>query len=290
MSDKLSQVIEKPSTLTAIRRLQASLPEYTVMPSVGMQYDEQVKYVTWKFDPRKFKTIELLHFTDVQFGHIECHVKRVQEYIDWVLDKPNRFVLFGGDMIDATNVFSPGAPWENIAGPQSQVYRFVELFAPLRARILGFVGGNHERRGVKTFGDLGVLLATLLQVPYSSGQQLIDIHYGGHKPFKIHLWHGGGASRTKGAKAQLISRFMDTGDAQLYLVGHLHDCIILPSIRIIRVPGANNVHMQKIVGGMSSSFLRYFGTYAEVAGLTPNDVLMLRTILTPDGKFEVTIK
>jgi hypothetical protein len=246
--------------------------------------------VSWKFSVEKFTSIELLHLTDLQFGHVECRLHRILEYRDWVLSKPNRFVLFGGDMIDASTVLSPGEPWENICGPQRQVYKFIELMAPLRARILGYVGGNHERRGMRTFGDLGILLATLLQVPYSSGQQLIDIHFGQHKPFKINLWHGGGASRTKGAKAQMLARFMETGDAQLYLVGHLHDLLLIGGWRNLRKRGVTDVHVEKIMGGMSTSFLSWWGTYAEVANLGVSDVAMLRTVLTPDGHWKVTIK
>jgi len=278
------------STLNALKRLRASLPEYLAEPSTGMHFGEQSKYVSWRFDSARFRSIEILHITDVQFGHVECCIHRVKEYINYVLAKPNRFVLLGGDLIDAATVMSPGTPWENLCGPQSQVYRFCELFAPLRARILGYVGGNHERRGLKTFGDLGVLIATLLQVPYSSGMQLIDIHYGNHRPFKINLWHGIGSAQTKGAKAQMISRFMEKGDAQLYLVGHLHDLLLLGGWRTLRKPGHNDVHIEKIFGGMSSSFLSFWGTYAEVAGLATSDVAMLRAVLDPTGGWEVTIR
>jgi hypothetical protein len=292
MSDSLiNRKKLSPSTLDALATLEASLPEYAARPSLGMAYGRENKYVTWKFDPAEHKTIELLHITDVQFGHVECKVDRVKEYRDWVLSKPNRFVLFGGDMIDAANVLSPGQPWDNLCGPQSQVYQFCELMAPLRARILGYVGGNHERRGLKTFGDIGLMIAYLLKIPYSSGQQLIDVHFGKHKPFKVHLYHGRGAARTKGAKVMMLHQLMkDYPGSQLYLVGHLHDCFILPTVVWERIPGRNDIKMQKVVGGMSSSFLNFWGTYAEVAGMSANDVLMLRTILEPNGHFEMTIR
>jgi len=41
---------------------------------------------------------------------------------------------------------------------------------------------------------------------------------------------------------------------------------------------------------MSSSFLEYWGTYAEVAGCAPSDTTMWRTILEPSGKWELTIR
>lgn len=288
MTDALDKL--KPTTLTAIRDLQASLPKYEVRYSTGMQYGRQNKYVSWYFNPRQFEEVELLHLTDVQFGHVECRVHRVKEYIAWVLSKPNRFVLLGGDLIDASTVLSPGSPWENIAEPQSQVFKFCELFTPLRARIIGYVGGNHERRGLKTFGDLGLLIASLLQVPYSDGKQFIDVHFGKHAPFKVSLWHGGGASRTAGAKMQMLHRFMQEGDSQVYLVGHLHDAMVKFDWRTTRKPGRNDIHMTKICGAMSSSFLSHFGTYAEVKGLSPSDILMARVILEPTGRWGISLK
>lgn len=279
------------TTIDALREMQERLSEYPCRPQQGMIYSNQAKYVSWRFSPNDFKTIEILHLTDLQFGHVECRVRKWQEYQDWVLSKPNRFVLFGGDMIDAATIMSPGEPWENICGPQRQIYKFCDLVAPLRGRILGFVGGNHERRGIKTFGDLGLLIAQLLRVPYSNGQQWVDIHFGDHKPYKIHLWHGSGASRTKGAKVQMLHRFMTSyPGSDLYLVGHLHDAFLLPCVDLKRDTSKCSIGRKKIYGGMSSSFLDFMGTYAEVAGMTAVDIFMLRCILEPNGKSEITIR
>lgn len=282
-----------PQTTRFLKDLQANLPHDVVKHTTGMHYGAEAKYVSVHFEPGQVKslgTLELLHITDVQFGHVECNYERVIEYRDWVLSKPNRFMLWGGDMIDATNVLAPGSPWENLVDSQSQVYRFVETWAPARHRVLGFVGGNHERRGVRTFGDLGLILAVLLRIPYSSGKQFVDIHFGEHKPFKVSLWHGRGAARTAGAKMQMLHRFMNEGDSQLYLVGHLHDALTKFDWRLLRRPGQNNIQLKKIGGAMSSSFLSHFNTYAEVAGLTPSDVLMARTILESNGCWELTLR
>jgi hypothetical protein len=279
------------STIEWISKFQARLPEYPVHPHMGMAYGTERKYLSWNFDPAVYKTLEILHITDTQFGHVECQVDRIQEYVEWVLRKRNRFVLLGGDMIDSATMLSIGSPWENISDPQGQVYAFCDLIAPLRGRVLGYVGGNHERRGIRTFGDLGLLLATLLKVPYSSGRQLIDIHYGGHKPFKIDLWHGRGASRTDGAKVMMVSNYVkDHPGSDLYLTGHLHDCFLFQKHREERQIDRMSVKIRKVYMGMSSSFLNTWGTYAEVSGMSITDVAMLRCVLTPDGHSEMTIR
>jgi hypothetical protein len=277
------------STLDYLRRL-LDAPPYDIKLSTGMQYGSQWKYVTWDF-PRKFDTVELLHITDTQFGHVEAQVDRMKEYRDWVLREPNRYVLFGGDMIDAANVFSPGMPWENICDSSGQIFQFCELFAPMRHRILGYVGGNHERRGLKTFGDLGLLIAAILQVPYSSGRQLLDLYFGSHKPFQVDLWHGRGASRTDGAKVMMVMNYVkDHPGSDLYLTGHLHDCFVFQKAREHRIHDRQNVKIKKYYAGMSSSFLNTWGTYAEVSGMSITDVAMLRVRLEPTGHSEVTIR
>ena len=98
----------------------------------------------------------LLHPADVQYGHLSCNVKKFPGIPGLaLLAKPNRFTFFGGDMIDAATAMSVASPYENTDEPEEQIYRFCELAMPMRHRVLGFVGGNHERRGAKTFGDLG---------------------------------------------------------------------------------------------------------------------------------------
>ena len=282
-------VVAVPKTQEFLDKIQKNAPKDVIKLNTSMHYGDESKYVSVRFDTKSYPdTIELLMLTDVQFGHIMCQESRFIEFRDWVLKEPNRFVLFGGDMVDAAHAFSVGSSYENKFEPQAQVFRFVELAMPIRHRIIGFVGGNHERRTAKMFGDLGHLLATLLKVPYSAGKQLIDIHYGQHEPFKISLWHGETGSRTKGAKAQMLHRFMAQGDSQLYLVGHLHDVVLLFDWREKRQK--SRIVLEKFAGVMSSSFLEYWGTYAEVAGLAPSDTMMARVILEPNKHWEVTLR
>lgn len=278
-----------PATSNYLDRLHANAPKNVLALRGAMQYGDEFKYVTATFDVKKYPHgIEIIHITDTQFGHLACNVPVMIEFFDWVLKKDNRFVLFGGDMVDAATAISIASPYENTMEPQGQAYRFVELAIRIRHRIIGYVGGNHERRSNKTFGDLGHMIATLLKIPYSSGKQFIDIKYGEHEPFKISLWHGGTGSKTKGAKMQMLHRFMTQGDGQLYLVGHLHDAMMTFDWRERRKNG--KIMLEKFAGVMSSSFLEHYGTYAEVAGMAASGTMMWRVILEPNGHWELTAR
>jgi len=283
------------TTSNRLMKILAARPKDVCQIKEGHVIGGEAKRVSVTFDIKQFKTVEVLHITDVQFGSKQCLVKRVEEFIAWVLDKPNRFIILGGDMIDAATVLSVGSPFENHFEPKEELLQFVQLFMPVRHRILASVGGNHEARTSKTFGEAGSLIATLLGIPYSSGIQLLDLHFGEHKPFRISVWHGSGSAKTKGAKLMMLHRFMGQGDSQLYLVGHLHDVVLTYDWRQSRREG--EIYLEKIAGVMSSSFLGYWGGYGERAGLTPSDTLMARVVLEPSkssapgtGKWELTLR
>lgn len=248
----------------------------------------ETKWIEWDFTGSKFKTLELTQITDMQWGHIACKRERVIEYRDWILRAPNRYMIWTGDNVDSATMQSKGTTWENTGTPQQQLFEFCEIWAPARHRILGYVGGNHERRTLQTFGDLGITIAALLQVPYSRGRQLIDIKFGKHDPFKITQWHGMGGARTKGTVAQALYRFASDGDSQVYLMGHHHQPMVIPFWKERR--GQNGIRAVKTIAACGSSFLDLWSSYAEVAGYSPGDVLMPRVVLGSDGDWEVTLK
>lgn len=259
------------------------------------QESNQVKLVSYDFDsrarfPKPLSSVEIIHLTDLQVGSKAFQEDKFLEYRDWMLSKPNRFGLLGGDLLDAATVLSISSPYDNTKEPMYQVQDTVKLLKPLAdaGRLLASVGGNHERRTRKTYGDCGVELARQLQVPYSAGVQLIQIRYGKHQPFTIALWHGRGASQTKGAKANVLYDFMNKFEAQAYFMGHLHDSVILPATRA-RVMGGK-IKFLKAVGVMSSSFQAYWNSYAEESLMSPSSTFMGRAILEPNGHWEVTIR
>ena len=281
-----------PATHDFFKTMQRKAPKDVLQRQTGMKFGAHTKYLVYNVPVSgAFKEeLELLQITDVQFGSRGCKVKRMLEYRDWVLSKSNRFMFWCGDNVDAWAMWSPGTAWDQMFDPQHQVMRFVEAWLPARHRILGYVGGNHERRAIPGFGDLGILIASLLGIPYSNGRQLIDIYYGDHNPFKTELWHGMGGARTKGTIAQKLDRMMQNGDSQLYLMGHHHQAMVIPTYKEIRHNRANKVMLQKSMGAVGTSFLETWNTYGEVAGYSGSDVLMARAILEPNGKWGLSLK
>lgn len=270
--------------------IHSQLQDYDPSPKYGMVINGQTRYVAWDFKGVDYNTLELLHLTDVQYGNKQCDVERYEEYLAWVLAEPNRYVFLGGDLVDAGHRHSKGNPWEQIGDPQEEVFNFCRLTAPIRHRILGYVGGNHERRGLDTFGDLGRTIATLLKIPYSPGKQHVDVYFGAHKPFRTSLYHGNGSGQTKGSIANMLYRQMLQADSQLYLTGHLHQSIIIPESREYRCESTRQMKTEKTIGGVSSTFLKHYGTYGEVAGYRAGILMMCRAVLEDNGHWQLTLK
>jgi Calcineurin-like phosphoesterase len=282
---------DQETTMGMMGEVQTSLRDYAPTVKQSLVVDGQARYVRWDFTKLNLPSLELLQITDIQFGHKQCNVEKLYEYIAWVLAEPQRYVVLGGDLVDAGHVQSKGSPFEQIGDPQEEIWSFVKLIAPIRHRVLGYVGGNHERRSIATFGDLGRSISTILRVPYSPGKQHLDICFGKHNPFKITMHHSGpGGGGTIGGVANSLQRLMSQSDSQLFLSGHLHQALTIPASKEVR-DGKGGMKLIKVVGARGSSFLKYYGTYAEVImSTTPQDTLMPRVVLEKNGKWEVTLR
>jgi hypothetical protein len=282
---------EQSSTFNKLEIIQSKLQDYEPTVTESMIIAGEARYLSWDFTHVNIPQLDLLQITDVQFGHKQCKVSKLQEYVDWVLDQPQRYVVLGGDLVDAGHVQSKGSPFEQIGDPQEEAWSFCDIIAPIRHRVLGYVGGNHERRSIPTFGDLGKTIATILKVPYSPGKQHLDITFGDHKPFKISMHHSGsGGGGTVGALANSLGRLMSQGDSQLYLCGHLHRAMVLTDFREYR-NGAGEMKLQKVVGARGSSFLGHYGTYSEIImGTSPQAVMMPLVTIEKNGHWSVNTK
>ena len=280
---------DETTTLNLLSEVQSQLQDFAPMLKQSMVINGQARFLSWDFNDVDIDTLELLQITDIQFGHKQCNVERLHKDIAWVLSQENRYVVFGGDLVDAGHVQSKGSPFEQVGDPQEELWSFCKLIAPLRHRVLGYVGGNHERRSIPTFGDLGKSIATVLELPYSPGKQHIDIRFRDHKPFKISMFHGGGGGQTKGSIANNLMKFMGQADSQLYLMGHLHQAMVVQESRERREKG--RMEVQKIVGARGSSYLNSYGTYAEVImGANPQTIQMPRAVLESNGHWELTLR
>jgi predicted MPP superfamily phosphohydrolase len=87
------------STFNKLEQIQAKLKNYVPTIAESMVIDGEARYLSWDFSEFESEELSILQITDIQFGHKQCKVEKLQEYIDWVLAEPNRYVVLGGDLV-----------------------------------------------------------------------------------------------------------------------------------------------------------------------------------------------
>jgi hypothetical protein len=86
----------------------------------------------------------------------------------------------------------------------------------------------------------------------------------------------------------LIEHMRQNPDANIILVGHLHNAFTHWRWVKCADPGNFKARMRKQGGAMSSSFVEFWANYSEVAGMDGADVMMARIVLEPTGKWGLT--
>ena len=228
---------------------------------------------------------------DEQLGHATCDESRILKDIEWVKENPHCLLALLGDGIDSATKTSPGSLRDNTSTPLRQVERYITIHKPVADRIIGYVGGNHERRIDKALDDPGAAIRLISKglssdkqmIPYSSGILLLDVYWHGHL-WTFTLFHGAGAAQTAGSKIQRMQRNMLLTDSMITLSGHLHDEAKTSRRYVKRMPDGT-VRVVKQTSLQCGSYLAYIGSYGEVAGMQPTGPDMIVVEFKPDGKY-----
>lgn len=92
-----------------------------------------------------------------------CYIK---DMINFIKKTPNSYVVLGGDIFENAIRLSRGDIRECYAPPQKQLEMAVELFTPIKDKILALIEGNHEKRTEDAaYISLTQMLATMLGIP-----------------------------------------------------------------------------------------------------------------------------
>jgi hypothetical protein len=118
-----------------------------------------------------------------------------------------------------------------------QIASFVELFEPIKDKILCITSGNHENRTYNKEGvDITRLCARQLGVEerYSKTGAVLFVRFDkderSHKTatrYVIYSTHGSGGGRKEGAKAIRLADMAAIVDADIYIHSHTHLPMIL---------------------------------------------------------------
>lgn len=189
---------------------------------------------------RDISQLEIHPFADEHIGDEHCDIKRLFARIDYVKNTPNAYCILNGDILDNATKTSIGDVYMQEFNPMEQLRKAVEMFSPIKDKILCITHGNHENRTYKKEGiNLSRLIANQLGLEdrYSPTSAVLFIRFGkmtnGHKEtngsgnvrkvcYTIYTLHGSGGGRKEGAKAIRLADMASIIDTDIYIHSHTH--------------------------------------------------------------------
>lgn len=215
------------------------------------------------------RTIKVWAVADVHIGARESNTREFAKFVERIKADGDSYVVLCGDMINngvkdsLTNVYEETMP------PSLQVEKAVELLEPIADKILGCVGGNHERRSKKAV-DLDPMYTIMCMLRkqdlYRPSMAFVRINLERGKTkehYALLLVHGASAN-----KKRHFAYSVEGVDA--IISGHTHDGIVEKPARLVFTK-SNNVKIQPLVSLTATSWVDY-GGYASRALYLPKTV------------------
>jgi hypothetical protein len=219
---------------------------------------------------------ELVISSDLHFGCPNVNEDTIQEMIEYVGANKHAYMANIGDNIEGICAWDKrfshnDNPYKT---PIQQANRVIELFKPIRKKILAWGYGNHENT-VQGFGDMGRLMADGIGCPYGTGIYTMEVTNKRNKGLmhKMFFTHGNGsfssnakdyAQRQANMMASLKLKLQRCGldDVVLLAMGHTHKSLI------VNPTGTKEKHFN-IIGGHVKKF--YIDDYDQTSNYIPSD-------------------
>lgn len=231
--------------------------------------------------PRELPSVEIHTFADEHIGDEHSDLKRLLARIEYVKNTPNAYCILNGDIIDNATKTSIGDTYTSVFNPMEQLAKAVEIFSPIKDKILCITHGNHENRTYRNEGiNLSHLMATQMGLidKYTSTSATIFIRFGKGSAsstryrkvcYTIYVLHGGGGGRKEGAKANRLADMASIIDTDIYIHSHTHLPMVMKQA-FHRIDTANSaVSLVNKLFVNTAANLKY-GGYGEAGEFKPS--------------------
>lgn len=254
-----------------------------------------------------FKELLIVPIADCHYGSPLFSEKHLVRLLDYIKEHGNCYAVCMGDLCDSVLANSVGNIYEQKITPQQQRDQIIEWLLPIKDRILGMVGGNHEARIYRNTGiDITKDIASALHVPYRAEGIMLKVSFGTYResskrPYTYFLYcnHGYGGARTKAAKAVKVERLATFIHCDAYIMAHDHDVNVATGIYLQPDPrntldkgtgftvGKVVAHSKMLV--KTNAFIK-FGGYGESGGFAPVSLRFPVIRLSGNGRKEITVE
>ena len=236
--------------------------------------------------PHTIEEIEIIPIGDAHVGDEHADVKMLKNMVKYVLEKDNRYVILNGDLMDMALTTSVSDTYGAKLNPMEQIEFVAGILKPIKDRILGMLGGNHEERTYKHTGiDVSRYLAHLI-----GGEEFVENRYSDNsfvlflkvgesdtsrpskikqQVYSIFSQHGRGGGRKMGSKANRLKDSDEiVADADLYIMGHVHTPMAFPTSTFISDTQNMTIVRKNKFYLLNNAYLD-FGGYGLTHGYSP---------------------
>jgi hypothetical protein len=245
------------------------------------------EYIRFKFDTKKLKlktpVIRIYPLVCFHIGAEQSDGKFINQMITRLKNDPNGRGIYMGDGGECVIRSSVGNIYEQLLSPQGQHDRLVELFEPVKEKLLFGIRGNHGNRIYKETGlEFDKNLCHRIGIPYMGVAAFVNLVVN-RSSYDLYVHHGidsGVSATTKIRKAEQLG---NNAEVDATLTAHSHYCIELPPLYKQNCDNTNarivtRVQSQYICGSAYDSRTGY----AEEKGYSP--LLPSHIIITFDGR------
>lgn len=230
--------------------------------------------------PSRFNQIEIMLIADWHWADPQSNHKRILADIEYVKTHDNCYAVLCGDIMNCAIASSVSDTYAETLSPMEELRICVELFEPIKDKVVAVVPGNHERRHYKTNGiDITELLCRQLGIQdrFSPTTALVFIRFGesnrehpGKKTmYTMYVTHGSGGGRKEGGKIQRLVDLSTIVEADIYVCGHTHLPATLKDTFAKPNAGSSSITYCTRLFVNTSAKLDY-GGYGEVMSLKPS--------------------
>ena len=236
--------------------------------------------------------VNIIPLADLHLGSEHCLLKNIKKAIDEVASGKNTYTVLNGDLINNAIKTSVSDIYKEKLSPEQALNKLVELFMPIKDKILSVVCGNHEARTYRLAGiDVLNYFCSKLGVEhlYHPVASIIFLSFGtsrGRKKvrntFSIYHTHGTGGGKTVGAKANRLQNLSNVIHADVYIHSHTHTPMIFKEDYIMTNCGNKGIKQISRLFVNTNAY-EGFGGYGEVLGLKPSNHDYITIELSSNG-------
>jgi predicted phosphodiesterase len=205
---------------------------------------------------------------DLHVGAIQANLKGWERFNQIILDDPNAYVIFLGDMMNNATRSSVSNLYEDIMRPRDQkIYLKEHLMDLAKAdRILAILPGNHENRSLKDADDspLYDVAAKLdLEDIYRDNIAFIKLLVGPtsrYNPYTLFVSHGNGGGKFTGSSVNRYEQYSANYEGvDVFYFGHSHKPFVTKPNKIYVNAQKGLIKRRNTIVTTGASWLAYGG-------------------------------